>query len=142
MFSTRILALSLLTLLIPAASASAQRSPIITPPIGSAARRSIMDALRAHLGVESKFQVQHLRMTRRWAYLRAGELADIEGESQETDLSVAALLERETSNGRWTVVESWTLPGEQYQSFQEFTRLVRERQARDTIPAGLFPPEL
>jgi hypothetical protein len=140
MLSTRLLSLGfVITVASSTFSLSAQQ--ITTPAIGSATRRAILDAVRSHLGIESKFQVQYLKVTGRWSYLRAGEIVEDDGSTQETDLSIAALLER-PAGGTWKVVELWSLPGEDYFSFAEFSRIVREREARDQIPAALFPPEL
>ncbi|MEO8294893.1 MAG: hypothetical protein ABI613_05195 [Gemmatimonadota bacterium] len=141
MLSNRVLFLVGVALtLVAAEPATLSSQQIATPAVGSAARRAILSTIRSHLGVESKFQVQHLKTSSRWAYIRASEIVDDSASQQETKLSIATLLER-GANG-WNVVELWSLPGEEYFSFAEFTRVIRERQTRDHIPAALFPPEL
>jgi hypothetical protein len=120
---------------------SAQPASVTTPAAGSPVRRAILDALRAHLGIKSRFQVDHLKVAGAWAYLRCGEVVELDGhEVQETDLSVAALLER-GADGKWVIVESWTLPSEDQHPFAAFVKRVKAREASERLPHALFPPD-
>jgi hypothetical protein len=102
-----------------------------------------MDAVRASLDIKSVFEVHHLKVAGRWAYLRCNEVFIDGDEKQETDLSVAALLERrDTPKGkRWTIVEQWTLPTDDQLRFPEFVRRVQARQRKARIPAAIFPAD-
>ena len=140
---------SSVALLLPFAVRAQPPSPrsnspeVWTPPAGSPTRRAVLDALRASLDIKSLFEVHHLRVSGRWAYLRCNEVVIFDGERQETDLTVAALLERRESprGPRWTIVELWTLPEQDARPFAEFVRRVRARQLKDKLPAALFPDD-
>jgi hypothetical protein len=134
--------------LLLAASATVTAQPpnaterVTTPVPGSPTRRAILDALRASLDSKSTFEVHHLRVGGRWAYLRCNEVFFDGDEKQETDLTVAALLERRgEGNGRWTVVERWTLPTDEQEPFKDFVRRVQAKQRAARIPAALFPAD-
>ena len=134
----------LLLLAVPAVlgaqSDVAGAAPSVTPSRGSAERTAILDAVRRATGVRSRFEVDHLKVSGRWAYVRCGEVVIAEGALEETDLSVAALLERATVKGRsgWRVVELWTLPSETERPWKAYASRVRERQRVGRIPADLF----
>jgi len=73
----------------------AQRPEAVrTPAAGSATRTALLDAVRKQVGVRSRFKVSHVRSTDRWAFVRCVEVVDDGGALQETDLDIAALLER------------------------------------------------
>ena len=116
---------------------------VSTPAPGSPTRRAILDALRAKLDIKSVFEVYHLKVSGRWAYLRCNEVVMVDGEKQETDLTVAALFERREGNAsaRWRVVELWTLPTDDSEHFKDFVRRVQARQRDSRIPAALFPDD-
>ena len=112
-----------------------------TPPAGSAARTVILDAVRKRARVKSKFKVGHIRATDRWAFVRCVEVVNDGEQLQETDLDIAALLERKGPPGapRWEVVDFWSLSTDDEKPYAGFARRVRER-ARDTrLPSALFP---
>ena len=102
-----------------------------------------LHALRRSLDIKSVFEVHHLRVAGRWAYLRCNEVVIDGAVKQETDLTVAALLERRTEGAglRWTVVERWTLPTDDKEPFAAFVRRVQARQRAERIPATLFPTD-
>jgi hypothetical protein len=114
------------------------------PQRGSPERKAILDAVRKKLNIKSQFEVHHIKVNQRWAYFRGGEVFFIEGEKQETDLSVAVLLERKEKAGKpsWTVAEIWTLPTNDDQSFQTFVERVRQRQKAESIPNDIFPDDM
>jgi hypothetical protein len=118
-------------------------SAVSTPAPGSPTRRAILDALRAKLDIKSVFEVYHLKVAGRWAYLRCNEVVFADGEKQETDLTVAALFERREGNAaaRWSVVELWTLPTDESDHFKDFVRRVQTRQGESRIPAAIFPDD-
>ena len=121
-------------------SAQAPDSAVRTPAAGSATRTAILDAVRQHLRSRARFKVGHIRATDRWAFVRCVEVVDGGGELQETDLDVAALLERRTT-GRttpWVVADSWTLSTNDERPYTAFARRVRARASSDRIPSGLF----
>ena len=116
-------------------------SVVRTPAAGTAARTAILDAVRQHLRSRARFKVGHIRATDRWSFVRCVEVVEDGGELQETDLDVAALLERRTT-GRgttWVVADSWTLSSDGERPYTPFARRVRARAASDRIPSGLFP---
>jgi hypothetical protein len=116
----------------------------VTAPVpGSPARKAILDALRASLDIKSVFEVHHLRVSGPWAYLRCNEVFFDGDEKQETDLSVAALLERRAGAGseKWVVVELWTLPSDDKEPFKDFVRRIQAKQHAARIPAALFPAD-
>lgn len=82
-------------------------SAVSTPAPGSPTRRAILDALRAKLDIKSVFEVHHLKVAGRWAYLRCNEVVIADGEKQETDLTVAALFEqRKGAVAAWRTARS------------------------------------
>ena len=116
-------------------------SAVRTPAAGTAARTAVLDAVRRHLRSSARFKVGHIRMTDRWAFVRCVEVVDDGGALQETDLDVAALLERRTT-GRattWVVADIWTLSTDGERPYTPFARRVRARASSDRIPSGLFP---
>lgn len=128
---------------VAAAQPQSRASPVSTPAPGSPTRRAILDALRAKLDIKSVFEVYHLKVAGRWAYLRCNEVVIDGGEKQETDLTVAALFERRegTTPARWSVVELWTLPTDESEHFRDFVRRVQTRQRESRIPVALFPAD-
>jgi hypothetical protein len=139
-----------LAALAPPMSAAAQAPPsstvaATTPGAGSPQRTAILDALRRQLKSTSRFKVDHVRVAGRWAFVRATEVVPLDGdELQETDLSVAALLERPagSTTGTWRVSDYWTLPGESERPLTAFRRRVRERMRAERLPAELIPGDL
>ena len=118
-----------------------QDSVVRTPAAGSAARTAILDAVRKRLGVKSKFKVGHVRATERWAFVRCVEVVNDGDQLQETDLDIAALLERKGPPGaaRWEVVDLWSLSAETERPYTPFARRIRERARNARIPTALFP---
>lgn len=115
------------------------------PKLGSAERAAIVAAVRRSVGNKTKYLIDHLRSTARWAYFSGTEILPLEGEElQETDLSVQALLELRTVDGapRWEVVERWTLPTEDQAPRSAFLHRLRDRTTRDGVPKALFPSDL
>lgn len=117
----------------------------VTPAQGSPERKAVLDAVRVRLQLKSQFKVYHLKLKGNWAYFHGGEVVDAgEGELQETDLSVKALLERKQIDGKplWTVAEIWTLPTDDKFSHKNFvTRALRRRKLSNT-PADIFPADM
>ena len=120
--------------------------PVSTPGPGSPARSAILSALRRQLKTSARFRVDHLRVAGSWAFVRATEVVTLDGgELQETDFTVAALLQlpaAAATASSWRVVDYWTLPGEQERPLAEFTRRVRATQSAERLPAALFPEDL
>jgi hypothetical protein len=114
------------------------------PAQGSADRKAVLDGVRARLKIKSQFKVYHLKVSGDWAYFFGGEVVAADGELQETDLTVKALLARENVAGKpvWAVAEIWTLPDEERQPFEKFSARVRARRKAENIPADIFPAEL
>lgn len=112
-----------------------------SPAPGSATRTAVLDVVRKHVGVRSRFRVTHMRVTDRWAFVRCVEVVDDDGALQETDLDIAALLERRgaTEAARWQVVELWSVSTNEERPYAPFARRVREKARQLRIPAGLFP---
>jgi hypothetical protein len=143
----RSLLVLLLLVTIPcAAGAQASRAVlagVTTPAAGSPSRAGILTAVRRQLSATSRFKVDHVRVAGRCAFVRATEVVPLDrGEQQETDLSVAALLERSPDTSSWIVRDYWTLPGESERPFADFRRRVRERLRVERIPAALLPGDL
>ena len=67
-----------------------------------------------------------------------------EGELQETDLDVKALLERKQIGGKplWVVAEIWTLPTDDKFSYKSFVARARRRQKVSNTPADIFPADM
>ena len=124
---------------LPPATAELQRpdTSVKTPPTGSASRTAILDAVRAHVRVKSRFKVSHLRASDRWAFVRCTEVVEDGTQLQETDLDVAALLERRGS--RWTVVDLWSLSTNDERPYTPFARRIRQRTKDAHLPTALFP---
>ncbi|MDF1505201.1 hypothetical protein [Roseisolibacter sp. H3M3-2] len=135
------------TSLVPPADAAAPVAPgvtatVTTPGDPSATRAALLDAVRARLGVDTHFRVDHVRAAGTWAFLRATEVVPLDGgEQQETDLTVAALLSTDAA-GAWQVVELWSLPDDQRLPMPEFLRRLGAYQAAAGLPAALFPDDL
>jgi hypothetical protein len=130
------------------ASAQEAHSPaggtVVEPKSGSPERTAILAAVRRAVKTGSRFRVHHLRSTGQWAFFHGTEVVELdEKELQETDLDVAALLERRgTGNAaRWTVVELWTLPTEEKHPRARFLERVRARRNALALPAALFPSD-
>lgn len=116
-----------------------------TPAQGSPERKAVLDAVRAHLKLTSQFKVYHLKVNGNWAYFHGGEVVDAgEGELQETDLDVKALLQLKTSGGKtsWVVAEIWTLPTDDKLSYKSFVARARQRQKTSGAPADIFPSDM
>ena len=119
--------------------------PVLTPAAGSPERAAILDALRTRLKIESRFKVDHLKLAGEWAFVRATEIVELEGnEQQETDLTVAALLEKPkgSTTGWWRIADYWTLPENEEKPLADFTRRVKQRIAAERLPAALLPDDL
>lgn len=113
------------------------------PAAGSPQRTAILSAVRRRLKTSSRFKVDHVRVAGRWAFIRATEVVPLDGEElQETDLSVAALLEQPAGTTSWRVAEYWTLPTEGERPLAEFKRRVRERLRVERLPSALLPDDL
>ena len=112
-----------------------------SPAAGSATRTAILDAVRKQVAVRSRFKVSHLRTTDRWAFVRCVEVIDDDGALQETDLDIAALLQRTGAGtaARWRVVELWSLSANDERPYTPFARRVRERARELRLPIALFP---
>ena len=133
-----------------AAPLGTEGDAITIPAPGSPPHDAILDALRARLGVTSGLAVDHLAMTATdgvYAFVRATELVPVDepdGERQETDLAVMALLTLESGGAEraWRVVELWTLPDDTRRPRDAFVRRVRARQAASRLPSALLPADL
>jgi len=139
-----LVAVALAAVTLAAALASAARAESSPPP---ADRQAILDAVRARAPGERalprRLRVRHLSARGGWAYLRAGEQVRVQGEWQETDGDVAALLRRAPlERPAWAVVELWTLGDEHRRPFAAFARRVRARERSESIPAGVLPADL
>ncbi|HEY1403990.1 MAG TPA: hypothetical protein VGB05_07695 [Pyrinomonadaceae bacterium] len=125
--------------------AYAQNNTVETPAQGSPERKSVLDAVRARLKLKSQFKVYHLKLSGNWAYFHGGEVMEAgEGELQETDLDVKALLERKPVGGKpaWVVAEIWTLPTDARLPYRSFVTRTRRRQKASNISAGIFPADM
>ena len=126
-------------------SASRVDDPVVTPAAGSPERAAILDALRTRLKTKSRFKVDHMRLAGEWAFVRATEIVELDGnERQETDLTVAALLEKPkgSTTGWWRIADYWTLPENEERPLADFTRRVKQRVAAERLPAALLPDDL
>ena len=126
------------------AGATQDAGKATTPAQGTAERKALLDAVRARLKIKSQFKVYHLKVQGEWAFFHGGEVVDADGELQETDLDVQALLQRKIVAGKaaWFVAELWTLPTDDKLSRAEFVRRVRQRQQKGRIPADILPADL
>lgn len=116
-----------------------------TPAQGSPERKAILDAVRVRLQLKSQFKVYHLKLKGNWAYFHGGEVVDAgEGELQETDLDVKALLERKQIGGKplWTVAELWTLPTDDKFPYKNFAARSLRRRKLSNVPADIFPADM
>jgi hypothetical protein len=140
--------IAVLLLLLAFCAAHAQKSDApkaATPAQGSPERKAVLDAVRVRLQLKSQFRVYHLKLKGNWAYFHGGEVVDAgEGELQETDLDVKALLERKQINGKplWTVAELWTLPTEDKFPYKNFVARTRRRLKLSNTPADIFPADM
>ena len=119
--------------------------PVVTPAAGSPERAAILDALRTRLETSSRFRVDHMKLAGEWAFVRATEIVELDGnERQETDLTVAALLEKPkgSTTGWWRIADYWTLPDNEQRPLADFTRRVKQRVAAERLPAALLPDDL
>jgi len=121
---------------------AAQADSAYTPARGSAERKAILDAMRAHRrrfdAQPVIFVVGHLRVQRGWAWLSVAPQSP-DGRSKYEDES--ALLRRRA--GRWEVVETMSAAGEREGTPLEddcawFQRLRRRLAA---VPAAILPAE-
>lgn len=129
----------------PHAFAQNNAGKATTPAQGSPERKAILDAVRAHLKLKSQFKVYHLKVNGNWAYFHGGEVVDAgDGELQETDLDVKALLQLKTAGGKtsWVVAEIWTLPTDDKLSYKSFVARARQRQKIANAPADIFPSDM
>ena len=127
------------------AHAQSNTGKATTPAQGSPERKAVLDAVRVRLQLKSQFKVYHLKLKGNWAYFHGGEVVDAgEGELQETDLDVKALLERKQIDGKplWVVAELWTLPTDDKFSYKGFVARARRRQKLSGTPADIFPPDM
>ena len=117
------------------------RHTVRTPPAGSPERQAILDAVRREVKTRARFRVHGLLVWGTLAYVRCGEIVPLEGgELQETDLDIAALVERGTSaNAPWTVREIWTLPTHEERPWDSFRARVAERVRIAGGPRVLVP---
>ena len=118
---------------------------VVTPGPGSPERTAILDALRTRLKTKSKFRVGHIRMAGEWAFVRATEVVELDGnEEQETDLTVEALLEKPkaSTTGWWRIADYWTLPENDQRPRAAFIGRVKQRIAAERLPAALLPEDL
>lgn len=139
---------ALVLLSAPAGGARVERPPAVqadsayTPARGSAERKAIMDAMRAHRRRFDPqpviFVVSHLRVQRGWAWL-AAEPQSPDGRSHYE--GEEALLRRR--NGRWAVVETMPAVGE-----REGTPLEEDcawfqdlRRRFPALPPAILPAE-
>ncbi|HEX8633751.1 MAG TPA: hypothetical protein VF703_06310 [Pyrinomonadaceae bacterium] len=128
-----------------AQSGAAGKAAPTTPAQGSPERKAVLDAVRVRLQLKSQFKVYHLKLKGNWAYFHGGEVLDAgEGELQETDLDVKALLERKQIGGKplWTVAELWTLPTEDKFPYKNFVARTRRRQKLSKTPPDIFPADM
>jgi hypothetical protein len=126
-------------------SESRAGDPVVTPAAGSPERAAILDALRTRLKTRSRFKVDHLKLAGEWAFVRATEIVELDGnEQQETDLTVAALLEKPkgSTTGWWRIADYWTLPENDAKPLADFTRRVKQRIAAERLPTALLPDDL
>ena len=122
-----------------------ENDTVATPGVGSPERAAILDALRSRLKTKSRFKVDHIRTAGEWAFIRATETVQLEGdEQQETDLTVAALLEKPkaSTTGWWRIADMWTLPDDDTKPLADFARRVKQRVAAERLPAALLPDDL
>jgi hypothetical protein len=131
--------------LLAPARAQSNMGKATTPAQGTPERKAVLDGVRARLKLTNQFKVYHLKLNGNWAYFHGGEVVDAgEGELQETDLDVKALLERKTNGGKtsWVVAEIWTLPTDDKLSYKSFVTRARQRQKTSNIPADIFPSDM
>jgi hypothetical protein len=118
---------------------------VVTPAAGSPERAAILDAVRTRLKTRSRFKVDHMRLAGEWAFVRATEIVELDGnEQQETDLTVAALLEKPkgSTTGWWRIADYWTLPENDEKPLADFTRRVKQRITAERLPPALLPEDL
>ena len=126
-------------------SESRVNDPVVTPAAGSPERAAILDAVRTRLKTKSRFKVDHMKLAGEWAFVRATEIVELDGsEQQETDLTVAALLEkpRGSTTGWWRIADYWTLPENDEKPLADFTRRVKQRITAERLPVALLPEDL
>lgn len=98
-----------------------------TPKVGSQERKNIMDALRKELKINSQFDVYYLKAKNNSAYF-AGKVVPSDEQNKYAMGSVRALVEKQ-DNGRWKVVDIWTLANETASAEQRmaFNERVRKK---------------
>ena len=115
-----------------------------TPAPDSPEHGAILEALLQHLQISNRLRVDHIRTSGNWAFVRGTEVVLLDdAEEQETDLTVAALLQLpEGSTTGWLVIDYWTLPDEQERPLAAFLDRFRERQRAERLPDALLPDDL
>ena len=128
------------------ASATRQSSAtrVRTPAQGSSERLALLDAVRTKLNIKSRFRVTHLMTDGGTAFFEGSEVVEAEGELQETDLSVLALMERRSSGSkeRWEIVDLWTLHMPEEDARKDFVARLRKRVNAGTLLRNLLPDDL
>jgi len=126
----------------PVRGSEVQADSAHTPARGSAERKAIMDALRAHRQRSDArpviFVVNHLRVQRGWAWTTVAPQSP-DGSSRYEEESALLRLRA----GRWQVVETMPAFGEREGTADEedcawFQHLRRRLPA---VPAAILPPE-
>jgi hypothetical protein len=120
----------------PHQTAVKETEVVTIPPAGSAARRSILEAIRGQLATTSKFRVNHIAATHEWSYVEAVEFAD----GFESDFYLRALLRRTAA--RWTVVGSWVLARDSPQELAKFVARVGLATRREGCPSAILPQSM
>ena len=115
-----------------------------TPAPDSPDHTAILDALLQLLHISNRLRIDHIRTSGNWAFVRGTEVVLLDdAEEQETDLTVAALLQLpEGSTAGWLVLDYWTLPDEQARPLATFLDRVRERLREEGLPDALLPDDL
>jgi len=119
--------------------------PVTIPGRGSPQRSAILSSIRRQLSTSAQFRVDHIRIAGPFAFVRATEVDALDrGELQETDFTVAALLQLSTTpaTSAWRLLDYWTLPGERERPLADFRRRLHALQRAKRLPAALFPDDL
>lgn len=129
--------LALLACAPPLLASPARAAAASTPAPGSALRRELLQAVKAHLGLRSSFKLSALKVAGDWAWFEGTEVLAVAGDAlQETDLTVQALLRRE--QGRWKVDLLWSLPQDDVAPHARFAAQLRQRRIEHRLPDELF----
>lgn len=123
--------------------ASQDASRTYTPRPGTPERKAILDAVRARLAIKNQFEVDHMKVSREWAFFRGNALVFEQGEKLEVD-SVMALLKQVKKGGKraWQVEQIWSLGKDSDQPMENYLEAFRKRQQDDLIPADIFPDDV